>query len=45
MGKQGRPQAGIEEYREWERRLGRYEVNETSLELFCLQEGESRSTF
>ena len=45
MGKQGRPEAGIEEYREWERRLKRYEVNETSLELFCLQEGVSRSTF
>jgi len=45
MGKQGRPEAGIEEYREWERRLERYEVNETSLELFCLQEGVSRSTF
>jgi hypothetical protein len=45
MGKQGRPEAGIEEYREWERRLDRYEVSETSLELFCLQEGVSRSTF
>jgi transposase-like protein len=45
MGKQGRPEAGIEEYREWERRLQRYEVAETSLELFCLQEGVSRSTF
>ena len=45
MGKQGRPEAGIEEYREWERRLKRYEVSETSLELFCLQEGVSRSTF
>jgi len=45
MGKQGRPEAGIEEYREWERRLKRHEVSETSLELFCLQEGVSRSTF
>jgi hypothetical protein len=45
MGKQGRPEAGIEEYREWVRRLERYEVSETSLELFCLQEGVSRSTF
>ena len=45
MGKQGRPEAGIEEYREWERRLDRYEVSQTSLELFCLQEGVSRSTF
>ena len=45
MGKQGRPEAGIEEYREWERRLERYEVSETRLELFCLQEGVSRSTF
>ncbi len=45
MVKPGRPEAGIEEYREWERRLKRYEVSETSLELFCLQEGVSRSTF
>ncbi len=45
MTKPGRPEAGIEEYREWERRLERYEVSETSLELFCLQEGVSRSTF
>jgi hypothetical protein len=45
MGKQGRPEAGIEEYREWERRLERYDVNETSLDVFCLQEGVSRSTF
>jgi hypothetical protein len=45
MGKQGRPEAGIGEYREWERRIERYEVTETSLELFCLQEGVSRSTF
>jgi hypothetical protein len=34
MGKQGRPEAGIDEYREWERRLDRYGVSETSLELF-----------
>jgi hypothetical protein len=45
MGKQGRPEAGIEEYQQWERRLERYEVSETSLDLFCLQEGVSRSTF
>ena len=45
MGKQGRPEGGIEEYREWQRRLQRYEVSETSLELFCLREGVSRSTF
>ena len=45
MGKPGRPLAGFEEYREWERRLERYETSETSLELFCLQEGVSRSTF
>ncbi len=45
MVKPGRPEAGIEEYREWERRLQRYEVSEDSLELFCLREGVSRSTF
>ena len=45
MGKPGRPLAGLEEYLEWERRLERFEVSDTDLELFCLQEGVSKSTF
>jgi len=45
MGKQRRPLSGLEEYREWKRRLERYNGSEAGLELFCLQEGVSRSTF
>ena len=45
MDKSGRPFSGLEEYREWERRLERYDGSEAGLELFCLQEGVSRSTF
>ena len=41
----GRPPSGLEEYREWQRRLDRYEQSELSVELFCLQEGTSRSSF
>ena len=44
MGKPGRPPAGLEDYREWEKRLERFEASDTNLELFCLQEGVSRST-
>jgi hypothetical protein len=35
----------VEDYREWQRRLERYQTSETSLDVFCLQEGVSRSTF
>jgi transposase-like protein len=41
----GRPASVIEDYREWERRLERYRSNEANLDVFCLQEGVSRSTF
>lgn len=45
MAKAGRPVAGLDDYREWCCRLERYAGNETNVELFCLQEGVSRSTF
>lgn len=41
----GRPPSIVEDYREWQRRLERYQAHEVNLDLFCLQEGVSRSTF
>jgi hypothetical protein len=41
----GRPPSVVEDYREWERRLERYQAHEVNLDMFCLQEGVSRSTF
>ena len=41
----GRPPSVVEDYHEWERRLERYQTSEASLDVFCLQEGVSRSTF
>ncbi len=41
----GRPPSVVEDYREWERRLERYQADEAALDVFCLQEGVSRSTF
>lgn len=41
----GRPPSIIEDYREWQRRLERYQSSEAGLDVFCLQEGVSRSTF
>ena len=41
----GRQPSVVEDYREWERRLERYQANAVSLDVFCLQEGVSRSTF
>ena len=41
----GRPPSPLEDYREWQRRLERYQTSDVSLDLFCLEEGVSRSTF
>ena len=41
----GRPPSVVEDFREWQRRLERFQTNESSLDVFCLQEGVSRSTF
>ena len=40
-----RPPSVVEDYREWQRRLERYQTHEVNLDVFCLQEGVSRSTF
>ena len=41
----GRPPSALEDYRAWQGRLERYQTSEVNLDLFCLQEGVSRSTF
>ncbi len=41
----GRPPSIVEDYLEWQGRLERYQTSETSLDVFCLQEGISRSSF
>jgi len=41
----GRPPSIVEDYHEWQRRLERRQSSEASLDVFCLQEGISRSTF
>ena len=41
----GRPPSAVEEYREWQGRLARYQASEVNLDVFCLQEGVSRSTY
>ena len=41
----GRPPSVVEDYRDWQHRLERFQTSESSLDVFCLQEGVSRSTF
>ena len=41
----GRPPSDLEDYRQWQQRLERYQATELSLDVFCLAEGVSRSTF
>lgn len=41
----GRPPSVVEDYREWQQRLERFQTSESGLDVFCLQEGVSRSTF
>ena len=41
----GRPPSDLEDYRQWQQRLERYQTSEMNLDVFCLQEGVSRSTF
>jgi hypothetical protein len=41
----GRPPSDLEDYRQWQQRLERYQTTEMNLDVFCLQEGVSRSTF
>jgi transposase-like protein len=41
----GRPPSDLDDYLDWQERLGRYRASGTSVETFCRQEGVSRSTF
>lgn len=41
----GRPSCGLDDYLEWQQRLESYRESGLSIEVFCLQEGVSRSTF
>ena len=41
----GRPPSGMDDYLEWQERLKNQKESGLSLEVFCLQEGVSKSTF
>ncbi len=41
----GRPPSDLDEYLDWQERLESYRASGLALDVFCLQEGVSRSTF
>ena len=41
----GRPPDGLDEYLDWQERLKSFESSGLDIDVFCLQEGVSRSTF
>jgi hypothetical protein len=41
----GRPLSGLDEYLDWQERLESFASSGLSIEVFCLKEGVSRSTF
>ena len=41
----GRPPADLDDYLDWQERLESYQASGLSVDLFCLREGVSRSTF
>ena len=41
----GRPPAGLDEYLDWKQRLESFRASGLSLDVFCLQEGVSKSTY
>ena len=41
----GRPPSDLEDYLDWQERLESYKSSGLSIDVFCLQEGVSRSTF
>ena len=41
----GRPPNDLDDYLEWQARLERRQSRDVDLDVFCLQEGVSRSTF
>ena len=41
----GRPPAGLDEYLDWKQRLESHKASGLSLDVFCLREGVSKSTY
>ena len=41
----GRPPSDLDDYLDWQERLASYKASGLEVEVFCLQEGVSRSTF
>jgi len=41
----GRPRSDLDEYLDWQERLESYRAGDLEVDVFCLQEGVSRSTF
>lgn len=41
----GRPPSGVDEYLDWQQRLQNQKESGLSVEVFCLQEGVSKSTY
>ncbi len=41
----GRPPSDLDDYLDWQERLESYKVSGLEVDVFCLQEGVSRSTF
>jgi transposase-like protein len=41
----GRPPSGLDEYLDWQQRLESQKASGLSVDVYCLQEGVSRSTF
>jgi transposase-like protein len=45
MAKNGRPPASLDDWLDWQQRLASQKASGLSIEVYCLQEGVSRSTF
>ena len=45
MAKNGRPPASLDEWLDWKQRLESQKASGLSVEVYCLQEGVTRSTF
>jgi hypothetical protein len=41
----GRPSSDLDDYLDWQERLASYRASGLEVDVFCLQEGVSRSTF
>ena len=41
----GRPPSDLDDYLDWQERLASYKASGLEVDVFCLQEGVSRSTF